>query len=110
MRAAAQGAAVKWVNPVRKTLRSGVKIFKPTDDVQRIVTVICDLGWKGQGVHVFLWRCGTVVVVRAGSASDAPMHKAYSRAHFATYARAANGGPGPLRKDVIDDLRWAMSA
>lgn len=102
-----------WKSPVPLGVGASTKVFRPGRDLRRIADVICERAWRqGPGVRVFRWPCGTVAVVRVGSAGDAILLNECGGFHLATYARqrtlrGSGVEVGPTLVDVLHDLHWA---
>jgi hypothetical protein len=86
-----------------------VRVFRGKQ-VAIIATYICERGWRGTGVRVFAWPCGTLVVVRVGSGPDEVLLKQCIDQLLATYARHGDRDPGPIYLDVLRELREARAA
>lgn len=105
-----------WVSPLpQRVTRSGVKVFRPTYDVRKMADLICVRAWKGQGVRVFGWSCGTLAIVTVASVADGVMLDECFDQLLVTYARHGifgDGGlgAGPKLVDVLHDLNWARAA
>jgi hypothetical protein len=98
-----------WVSPVPAGIGSAARVFRPGVDVRVVANTICERGWKGTGVRVFRWPCGTVSVVTVGARGDVLLLRESLPQLFATYVRDANG-VGPKLVDVIHALNWARAA
>jgi hypothetical protein len=104
----------RWVSPVPAGVGAAAKVFRPGRDMRQIADVICERAWKNDGVRVFRWPCGTVVVVRVGSQGDKTLTLACEPRLLATYARlhvpgSDARGPGPSVVEVLHDLHWAKA-
>lgn len=73
-----------------------------------MASAICDDAWKGKGVRVFRWPCGTVASVAVGHRADIVLLRDALPNLFATYARD-RAGMGPRLIDVIHALNWARA-
>lgn len=87
-----------------------IRVFRPESDIRRVAEWICDQSWKGHGVHVFRWPCGTVAVVAIGSFSDGVLLRKCMDQLLGSYARHATSRLGPTRADVLHDLNLARAA
>lgn len=105
---------MKWTNPVPHGARSGVRVFRPSESLRLVADAVCVGGWRGFGVRVFAWPCGTLVVVNVGTDADARLLRLCEPQHLATYGRRdlpeLGLQYGPLRKHVLEDLAWARAA
>lgn len=93
----------------------GVKFFEPDTDTRRLAGVVCERAWRGDGVRVYRWSCGSLALVNVGSRADGRMLDACIDMLLVTYGRhAVNGQPrrgaGPMLVDVLHDLHWARGA
>jgi len=77
-------------------------------DVRVVANAICERGWRGAGVRVFRWHCGTIAIVTVAQRGDAVLMRDSEAALFATYACDARG-VGPKLVDVIHALNWAAA-
>lgn len=89
-----------------------VQVFAPRADVRRVAGLVCERAWRGQGVRVWRWPCGTVAVVDVGTRADRKLLTDCVDALLVTYARHgvfACGvlGDGPSLADVMRELHWA---
>lgn len=109
-----------WVSPLPPGVTTrGLRVYRPCRVTRVVAERICDWGWKGKGVHVFRWPCGTVAVTRAGTPADECLLRECEARLLATYARhdlhrgaaarAARGdiNIGPALEDVLEDLVWS---
>jgi len=104
----------RWVPPVLAGLVAPGRIFGPRRDVREVAGVLCDLAWKGAGVRVFRWPCGTMAAIRVGSRADDVLLSECEQYLFVTYARlhvpgTDKRGDGPTLVDVLHDLHWARA-
>jgi hypothetical protein len=104
----------RWVSPVPAGVGAKARVFRPGRDVRQVADVICERAWKGPGVRVFRWPCGTVAVVRVGSYGDDVLLRECEPHLLVTYARhglfgAGALGDGPMLVDVLHDLNWARA-
>lgn len=95
--------------PVPRGLGRDALVFRPGQDVRRVAWAICERAWKGRGVVVFRWPCGTVVVAPRKSVAEARLLGKHADLHLATYALDAHRR-GPQMVDVVGDLNWVGAA
>jgi hypothetical protein len=103
------------VSPLPDGVTHAVKVFRPRHDVRRVAELICERAWKGLGVRVFRWPCGTLAVVTVGSLGDGVLLRECTDQLLVTYARhgllgGGVPGDGPRWVDVLHDLNWARAA
>lgn len=103
-----------WVSPLPDGVTKAVRVFRPTSDTRQAAAVICDRAWKGLGVRVFRWPCGTLAVATLGTWVDKRLLQECEEQLLVTYARhgvLGNGelGNGPMLVDVLHDLNWAKA-
>jgi hypothetical protein len=104
-----------WVSPLPAGMKAFVTVIRPEIHLAQAASAICERAWKGPGVRVFAWPCGTLAVVAVGSRGDVLLlHHCVDRL-LATYARQGvfgTGplGPGPMYVDVMGQLRAARAA
>lgn len=101
-----------WVSPLPVGLHLSVQVYRPGHDVRRLAGIIVERAWRRQGVRVYRWPCGTMVVVLVGSRADAVMLDQCIDHLLVTYARhdlRGKPGPGPSLVDVLQDLNWARA-
>jgi hypothetical protein len=77
------------------------RVHAPTRPVHRVASDIAEAAWAGKGVRVFAWPCGTVAVVRVGSAADELLTRLIPAQLLATWTRGARFG------DVLAELQAA---
>lgn len=102
----------RWANPVPRGARRDVRVYRAAESVELVADAVCLGGWRGQGVRVYAWPCGTLAVVTVGTGADTQLAAQCADRHVGTYARARLHGRcvGPLRAHVLEDLAWARSA
>jgi hypothetical protein len=88
---------------------AGMRVFRGKQ-LALIADYICERGWRGRGVRVFAWPCGTLVVVNVGSGPDEALLKQCIQQLLGTYARHGDRDPGPIYLDVLRELREARAA
>lgn len=98
------------IEPLPIAMTSAVRLFRRSRDCTEIASHICERGWRGQGVRVFAWPCGTVAVVTCNSGADEALVVRCASQLVATYARNGELSPGPLFMDVLRQLRKARAA
>ncbi|HET6807209.1 MAG TPA: hypothetical protein VFH59_17370 [Frateuria sp.] len=76
-------------------------MFRPGTEAEHVAGVIAERAWKGRGVHVYRWPCGTVAVVGVGCAGDIILQRKCLGYLFGTWARGASC------IDVCEQLVWA---
>ena len=86
-----------------ETLPPRVQRFGPTIPLARVAAWSAERAWQGQGVRLYRWPSGHIVVTRVGTEADAWMLKAHRRRLLGTWAR------GATLHIVLDDLRWAAA-
>lgn len=105
-----EGAAMtEWASPVPRGIGCQTRVFRPGRDVRVVADVICTRAWKGPGVRVFRWPCGTVAVVRVGSYGDEVLLRECLMHLLVTYAHRSDLGSlgqGPKLVDIVHDLNW----
>lgn len=102
------------MSPLPEGVTKAVRVFRPNGDVRAAAAVICDRAWKGLGVRVFRWRCGTLAVATLGTPVDKRLLCECEPQLLVTYARhgvSGDGalGNGPMLVDVLHDLNWARA-
>lgn len=97
------------MSPVPAGMAPGIRVYRPGRDVRTVADAICDRAWKGLGVRVYAWPCGTIALVTVGSRGDLALFERSPDALFATYARHAITRVGPMRVDVLHDMGWARA-
>lgn len=95
--------------------RARVMVFAPGTDVRRVAGMVCERAWRGQGVRVWRWPCGSVAVADVGSRADGQLLTQCIDALLATYAQHGVFGygvvgAGPQLVEVLQDLNWARAA
>lgn len=82
---------------------SQVRVFRPGAEAEHVAGVIAERAWRGRGVHVYRWTCGTVAVVGVGCAGDVLMQRKCLAELFGTWGR------GAVCTDVLEQLEWARA-
>lgn len=105
---------VPWRSPVPVDARNSVHAYRPNADVWRVAADICERAWRGKGVRVYFWPCGTIANVLIGTDAERVLEQLCLPMLFATYARTtADGRPlhgaGPMLDDVVRELKWARA-
>lgn len=97
----------RWVSPVPSGIHGYVRVFRPDVVVRSAADLICDRAWRGLGVRVFHWPCGTLAVVSIGQECERVMMVRCLDHLLGTYARHPATGIGPMLVDVLHDIHWA---
>jgi len=103
---------VTWRNPVPIGARSGVRVFRPGEPLRRVIEAVCIGGWRGLGVRVYAWPCGTLAVVPRDTDSDARLATLCGDRLHGTYARRMTPDGlqgGPQWRHVAIELQWSRA-
>lgn len=103
-----------WRSPLPGSVTGAVRVIRPTSNLCAVAGVICDGAWRGKGVRVFRWPCGTLVIAVVGSPADQQLLRFCLDRLLGTYARHGLLSDdvvalGPSITDVVHDLRWARA-
>lgn len=96
-----------WINPVPRRRRKGVLIYRPDVPATTIAEAVCTRAYRGKGVRVYAWPCGTVAVVPVDVDADRYLAEVAGQWMLATYA--GKGGAATRHADVVDEIVWARS-
>ena len=95
----------KPMAPLPIPMTRAMRVFRTTRNCHEIASYICDRGWRGDGVRVFAWPCGTVAVVARNSGADEAMMVRCPANLVATYACNGELSAGPIFMRVLHELR-----
>lgn len=91
-----------WVSPLPAKFNDGAyHVWKPGTSLNVIANKLIDRAWRGRGVRLYWWPCGTAVLATIGSGLDRELLAKERPALYGTYAH------GALLVDVMADLRDA---
>lgn len=93
---------MRWASPVPRGLGPSVRVFRPGHDVQQVAWALCLQAWRGNGIRLFRWPCGTLALVAVGAHMESRMLARCAPQLFATYVQ-------PQMLDVVRDLKWAKA-
>jgi hypothetical protein len=92
-----------WVSPVPARCGRKVRIFRPSVCLRSVAATVAEQAWRGLGVRVFHWPCGTWAICPIGTIGEQRlMHECIKR-HVGTY------GKGAQLAHVHADLEWTRS-
>ena len=83
----------KWVERL-------AMVYPPHFDLARLANTAAERAWTGRGVRIFMWPCGSAMVVRVTSAADTKLLTECLPQLVGTWTR------GATLRHVLDDLRW----
>lgn len=95
----------RWVSPVPSGVgvHCKMRLIRPWADGRVIAWNIAERAWKGRGVRLYRWPCGTMAVVPVDSRADHALEEHCAGFLFATYTA------GVRLVDIMHDLNWARS-
>ena len=91
-----------WTSPIPLGCNArNYHVWRPGAAINAIANNIIDRAWRGRGVRLFYWPCGTCMLATVGSKLDRDLLSKALPALYGTYAR------GALLIHVLADLRAA---
>lgn len=90
-------------------------MWRPGFPARAVAERICNWAWKGKGVRVYRWPCGTLAVAKVGTPADDKLLSQCIAMLVATYARhgldrVGKLGDGPMLDEVIEELCAGQAA
>lgn len=76
-------------------------MWKPNAAINDIANNILDRAWRGRGVRLFWWPCGSCIIATVGSKLERDLMSKALPALHGTYCH------GAMRTHVLADLRAA---